>query len=111
MDIRSALNTKDMMQTSAIPPSVGRAFQVDWVSVTSLRVVRGIRLPSQHLYGTRPESTRALNARSITSKIVSDINRTFQIPYCIWSRDLASEDAYREVARRYPQMAYQVGRA
>jgi hypothetical protein len=32
-------------------------------------------------------------------------------PYCIWYPGLATEDTYRELARRYPSMRYQVGRA
>ncbi|KAF6805745.1 hypothetical protein CPLU01_15963 [Colletotrichum plurivorum] len=32
-------------------------------------------------------------------------------PYCIWYPDLASEDTYRELVRRYPDMRYHVGRA
>ncbi|GKT41749.1 uncharacterized protein ColSpa_01930 [Colletotrichum spaethianum] len=32
-------------------------------------------------------------------------------PYCIWYPDVASEETYRELARRYPDMRYQIGRA
>ncbi|KAK8061573.1 hypothetical protein PG994_007939 [Apiospora phragmitis] len=32
-------------------------------------------------------------------------------PYCIWHPDLASEDTYRQLVRRYPEMRYQAGRA
>ncbi|KAK7741777.1 hypothetical protein SLS53_004841 [Cytospora paraplurivora] len=33
------------------------------------------------------------------------------VPYCIWHPEVASESTYRELARRFPQMIYQVGRA
>lgn len=32
-------------------------------------------------------------------------------PYCIWYPDLASEDTYRRLAKRCPDMIYAVGRA
>jgi hypothetical protein len=32
-------------------------------------------------------------------------------PYCIWHPDIAQEQTYRELVRRYPTMRYQVGRA
>ncbi|OLN90032.1 hypothetical protein CCHL11_07253 [Colletotrichum chlorophyti] len=32
-------------------------------------------------------------------------------PYCIWHPDLAKEETYRELARRYPDLRYHVGRA
>jgi hypothetical protein len=34
-----------------------------------------------------------------------------EMPYCIWYPGLATEDTYRELARRYPTVRYQVGRA
>ncbi|KAM0330971.1 hypothetical protein ACHAQA_003928 [Verticillium albo-atrum] len=34
-----------------------------------------------------------------------------QQPYCIWYPQLASEETYRVLSQRYPQMRYQVGRA
>jgi hypothetical protein len=85
-------------------------------SLTRHCVVRGIRYHhgfGQELRGIRDEFTRALNARSIMSNIIPDMNpdRPEQFPYCIWHPDVASEDTYRELARRYPQMAYHIGRA
>ncbi|KAI8293126.1 hypothetical protein K4K56_005365 [Colletotrichum sp. SAR 10_98] len=32
-------------------------------------------------------------------------------PYCIWHPDVASEETYRQLAKRYPDMRYVVGRA
>ncbi|KAK8132192.1 hypothetical protein PG999_000365 [Apiospora kogelbergensis] len=32
-------------------------------------------------------------------------------PYCIWHPHLALEDTYRQLARQYPEMRYQAGRA
>ena len=34
-----------------------------------------------------------------------------EMPYCIWHPETAPEASYRALVRRYPQMAYQVGRA
>lgn len=34
-----------------------------------------------------------------------------EMPYCIWYPGLATENAYRDLARRYPELRYQVGRA
>ncbi|TKW55886.1 hypothetical protein CTA1_11737 [Colletotrichum tanaceti] len=34
-----------------------------------------------------------------------------EVTHCIWYPDVATEDTYREVVRRYPEMRYQVGRA
>jgi hypothetical protein len=48
------------------------------------------------------------------SNQIPDLNpseRPEEVPYCIWHPDVASEDTYRQLVRRYPEMAYQVGRA
>lgn len=79
-----------------------------------LCVVRGIRY--NHGFGLElrdvtPVFTRRLNARSIMSNIIPDLNHQDQIPYCIWHPEVASQDTYRELVRRYPHMVYQVGRA
>lgn len=34
-----------------------------------------------------------------------------EMPYCVWYPGLATEDTYRALARRYPTLRYQVGRA
>lgn len=56
--------------------------------------------------------SRARNARLIMSDIIpTDMQNPATQPYCIWYPDLASEETYRSVARQYPSMRYQVGRA
>lgn len=55
--------------------------------------------------------TRARNARLIMSDIIPDMGNHDVQPYCIWYPDLATEATYRLLARRYPSMRYQVGRA
>ncbi|KFA53907.1 hypothetical protein S40293_10040 [Stachybotrys chartarum IBT 40293] len=61
-----------------------------------------------------PQYTRALNARAIMSNHLPDmdpVTRPEELPYCIWYPDVASEDTYRKLAERYPQMRYQVARS
>ncbi|KAJ5282016.1 hypothetical protein N7478_007388 [Penicillium angulare] len=86
-------------------------------------VIRGIRDSLQ--FATNPEIlelcsgddgqahqfSRARNARLIMSDVIPDMQNPATQPYCIWYPDLASEETYREVARRYSSMRYQVGRA
>ncbi|KAJ5350802.1 hypothetical protein N7541_008529 [Penicillium brevicompactum] len=85
-------------------------------------VIRGIRDSLQ--FATSPAITelcssddthahfsRARNARLIMGNIVPDIRSPATEPYCIWYPDFASEETYRELARQYPSMRYQVGRA
>ena len=79
-----------------------------------LCLVRGIRYCDgfgEELRGVLPEFTRALNARSIMSNRIPDMREDDEVPYCIWYPQVASKATYRELARRYPHMAYQVGRA
>jgi hypothetical protein len=83
---------------------------------TKLCVVRGIRLHpgfATELRGTRPIFTRALNARAIMSNEIPDMDEHIpnEFPYCIWYPEVASEETYRELARRYPRLKYPVGRA
>lgn len=57
---------------------------------------------------------RARNARLIMSdEIPSDnyMHGPEAQPYCIWYPHVASEETYRRLARQYPSMRYQVGRA
>ncbi|KAI9778947.1 MAG: hypothetical protein M1816_003795 [Peltula sp. TS41687] len=82
--------------------------------VTRLCVIRGIRYHpgfARELHGLLPEFTRALNARSIMSDQVPEMKEPDEFPYCIWHPETATEATYRELAHRYPQMKYQVGRA
>lgn len=86
------------------------------LKVARLCTIRGIRYHpnfatelyslSEHL-----EFTRALNARCIMSDDVPDMQNSENFPYCIWHPEVASEDTYRELVGRYPQMRYHVGRA
>lgn len=46
------------------------------------------------------------------SNIVPDnLDILDEIPYCTWHPEVATQDTYRELVRRYSHMAYQVGRA
>ncbi|GKT96469.1 hypothetical protein Ct61P_14319 [Colletotrichum tofieldiae] len=53
---------------------------------------------------------RARNARLIMSNVVPEITTDDDKPYCIWYPDIASGETYRELAKRYPDMRYLVGR-
>ncbi|KAF3392436.1 hypothetical protein F1880_008907 [Penicillium rolfsii] len=55
--------------------------------------------------------SRARNARPIMSNIIPDMQDSSTEPYCIWYPEPASEETDRELARQYPSMRYQVGRA
>ncbi len=83
--------------------------------MTRLCVIRGIRHHAgfgEELHGSLPEFTRALNARRIMSGEVPDMTAPEEFQYCIWHPDTAAPKAtYGELARRYPQMKYHVGRA
>ncbi|KAL1879293.1 hypothetical protein Daus18300_001873 [Diaporthe australafricana] len=86
--------------------------------VTGLCVLRGIRhhhgFAAELLLGSAAQDhvfARALHARAIMSNEIPDISAANEFPYCIWYPDTATEDTYRQLARRYPQMRYQVGRA
>ena len=63
--------------------------------------------------GSRPLLRRARNARLIMSDIIpDDLNPSDEtIPYCIWYPDVASEETYKELACRFPELRYHVGRA
>lgn len=54
---------------------------------------------------------RARNARLIMSNTVPEMEVDDDKPYCIWFPDVATEDTYRFLAKRYPDMSYLVGRA
>ncbi|KAF2223870.1 hypothetical protein BDZ85DRAFT_115426 [Elsinoe ampelina] len=83
--------------------------------IARLCVIRGIRYHDGYateLMGHRQEFTRALNARSIMSNRVPDMeDPSKECAYCIWHPDIAREETYRALVKRYPKMKYQVGRA
>ncbi|GKT41629.1 uncharacterized protein ColSpa_01810 [Colletotrichum spaethianum] len=54
---------------------------------------------------------RARNARLIISNTIPEMTTDDEKPYCIWYPDVASEETYRELAKRYPDMRYLVVRA
>ncbi|KAJ5818248.1 hypothetical protein N7474_003839 [Penicillium riverlandense] len=102
----------------------GQKVPVDLSSFWHRRaVIRGIRISLK--FATSPavielcsgddswahQFSRARNARLIMSDIIPDMQDPVTQPYCIWYPEPASEETYREVARRYPSMRYQVGRA
>jgi hypothetical protein len=102
--------TKAATRGQKLPVHLGRL-------VTQHAVVRGIRHheafatgPAAILCGTRPLFTRALNARAIMSNTVPKTSASDEFPYCIWYPDLPSRETLTEVAARYPEMKYQVGR-
>jgi hypothetical protein len=45
------------------------------------------------------------------SDIIPDIEEADHFPYCIWYPDVAKEETYRQLATKYPNMKYSVGRA
>lgn len=102
--------TKAAIQGYQLPVNLGRL-------VTQHAVVRGIRYhpsfalgPAAILRGVRPLFTRALNARAIMSNTIPDISAAADFPYCIWHPDLPSRETLQELAARYPEMRYQIGR-
>jgi hypothetical protein len=54
---------------------------------------------------------RARNARRIMSNDIPERMAADEQPYCIWYPDIATEDTCRLLARKFPGMRYQVGRA
>jgi hypothetical protein len=91
----------------AIPFGLGDALH-------RIAVTRGLRHHvgyGAELRGALPEFTRALNAQDIMNDIIPEIQSVEETPYCIWYPLTASESTYRELVRRYPAMAYHVGRA
>lgn len=54
---------------------------------------------------------RARNARLIMSNTIPDMAYQAVVSYCIWYPDVATEDTYRKLYRRYPEMRYHIGRA
>ncbi|KAK3952229.1 hypothetical protein QBC32DRAFT_405833 [Pseudoneurospora amorphoporcata] len=54
---------------------------------------------------------RARNARLIMSNEIPKMGTDDLKPYCFWHPDTPSEETLRQLAKRYPDMAYLVGRA
>jgi hypothetical protein len=84
--------------------------------VTRLCVIRGIRYhdgfaTGLHGLADHPDFTRALNARSIMSNDIPYVTAPDELPYCIWYPGVATDNTYRELVRRYPQMCSNIGRA
>lgn len=77
--------------------------------------VSGIRYNSGfglELRGLLAVSTRSLNARDIMGNIIpNDLDSEDHVPYYIWRAEVATQDTYRQLVRRYPRMVYQAGRA
>ncbi|KAL9565392.1 hypothetical protein ACKAV7_010481 [Fusarium commune] len=82
-------------------------------------LIRGIRLhyhlamsePVRRLSSSMPQVARARNARRIMSNGIPERMTAEEQPYCIWHPDMATEDTYRSLASKFPDMRYQVGRA
>ncbi|KAM3426044.1 hypothetical protein NHJ13734_009702 [Beauveria thailandica] len=90
----SASDARDALRGVSVPVALGR---------------RATRLCALRAW---PEFARALNARALMSDCIPDMTGDEDdVPYCIWHPATAAEDTYRELARRYPRMAYQVARA
>jgi hypothetical protein len=82
--------------------------------LTRHRIVRRIHHHhgfGEELRGVLPEFTQALNGRSIMSDHITLMSGESEFPDRTWHPQVAAEATYREVIRRYPDMAYQVGRA
>ncbi|QGI84466.1 hypothetical protein CEK26_011183 [Fusarium fujikuroi] len=82
-------------------------------------LIRGIRLhyhlamsePVKRLSSSMPQVARARNARRIMSNDIPERMTAEEQPYCIWHPEMATEDTYRSLASKFPDMRYQVGRA
>jgi hypothetical protein len=45
------------------------------------------------------------------SNTIPQMDHPGQMPYCVWYPGFATEDTYRALARQYPNLRYNVGRA
>ncbi|KAG7411309.1 hypothetical protein Forpe1208_v010384 [Fusarium oxysporum f. sp. rapae] len=78
-------------------------------------LIRGIRLhyhlamsePVRRLSSSMPQVARARNARRIMSNGIPEWMTAEEQPYCIWHPDMATEDTYRSLASKFPDMRYQ----
>ncbi|OHF03210.1 hypothetical protein CORC01_01594 [Colletotrichum orchidophilum] len=104
---------RDALRGHRLPTALGH-----WVSAC---VIHGIRHneafamsePVRRLCSESDNNafSRARNARLIMSNTIPEMTTDDDKPYCIWYPDVASEGTYRELAKRYPDMRYVVGRA
>ncbi|KAH6605498.1 hypothetical protein Trco_004651 [Trichoderma cornu-damae] len=102
---------RDALNGVSVPQALGR-------EVMRACVVRGIRYhaefsnsPGVQELRSLPIFARAINARAIMSNIIPEAMAAHERPYCIWYPETASEETYRQLARRYPDMAYHAVRA
>ncbi|RGP63233.1 hypothetical protein FLONG3_9989 [Fusarium longipes] len=87
--------------------------------ISQAALVRGIRLHYHFAISeavTRLSTSMALvararNARRIMSNEIPEHMAADEQPYCIWYPNIATEDTYRLLAIKFPNMRYQVGRA
>lgn len=114
----------DAMNSRAVPSGLMRYPNHGTKPTETVATARGIRHSLEFaqspnvlqlcLTGSRPLLNRARYARLIMSDIIPaglDPNDKETTPYCIWYPDVASEETYGELARRYPELRYHVGRA
>jgi hypothetical protein len=83
------------------------------LSLTRHCIIRGIRYHhgfGEELCGVLLVFTRALNARRIMSDQIPSMGSESEFLYGIWHSQVAAEETYRELVRRYPNMVYQVDR-
>ncbi|RGP66618.1 hypothetical protein FLONG3_8815 [Fusarium longipes] len=120
------MNTEDFIPIGAqLEQDQEKAIRGDAVprlledSKSQAALVRGIRLhydfamsePVRHVSASMPLFARARNARRIMSDDIPEQMRANEQPYCICYPDIATENTYRSLASRFPDMKYQVGRA
>ncbi|PKS08079.1 hypothetical protein jhhlp_006691 [Lomentospora prolificans] len=113
----------DAMNGVALPRSLNDPTSKSFIFMHLMSTIRGVRHSLDMAMEPRvieicaqreePKLTRARNARLIMSDIIPDFDMDHleDVPYCIWFPDVAKEDTYRELARRYPHLRYHVGRA
>ena len=97
---------------ASMPPPTSRPEQAEGDASASSRPAGPVENKRGTWQWVRLHSIfRRANARRITSNVIPAMNDPADRPYCIWYPGLATEDTYRELARRFPAMRYQVGRA
>ncbi|KAF2218601.1 hypothetical protein BDZ85DRAFT_170858, partial [Elsinoe ampelina] len=97
----------DALHRQAVPDQVEE-------EVVKFCIIKGIRHQdgfAVELYNVAPHFARAINARAIMRNRLPESMQPDQVPYCTFHPGIATEDTYRQLAFRYPEMKYQVGRA